>query len=133
MELTSNLSLKKPEATDPFKRIDFNANADKIDGLAVDVICGLIESPADQDYPLVKIPYAGKINSINLKSSTGTATCYFKINDTIMGDGISLSSEEASVEYTSSNTFAASDKLSLMVSGNASAEDLEFNIWYART
>ena len=133
MELTSNLSLKKPEATDPFKRIDFNTNADKIDGLAVEYFSGLIPAPEDTDYPLLKIPYAGIVNSITLKSSTGTATCYFKINDTIMGDGISLSTEETTVEYTSSNAFAASDKWSLMVSGNSSAENLEFNIWYART
>jgi hypothetical protein len=114
------------------KTIDAGSNT--ISGVK-DFITGLIESPADQDYMILRnAPFGGTINKITTKSSSGTCTLTGYVGATALeGTANSVSSSEQEQSHSSSNTFSSGDDIKLTVSSNSSCEDLEFTVEFTRS
>jgi len=99
-----------------------------------DFISGLIESPSNGDYVVLRnAPFAGTITSITTKSSDGTCTLTGYINSTALGGSAnSVSDSEEEQEHSSNNTFAAGDDIKITVSSNSSCANMEFTVKYKR-
>jgi nicotinate-nucleotide pyrophosphorylase len=95
---------------------------------------GMIETPEDKEYTLeLSVPFAGTINSLAVQTASGT--CEVTVNiDGVNVDGFDLSASDtvASIEASGANVFAAESVITLVVSSNSSAADLQFTIQYTR-
>lgn len=111
-----------------------DANIRKTTSVITEFVSGLIESPANGDYVILRqAPFAGTITSVTTKSSSGTCTLTGYVNSTALGGTAnSVSSTEQEQSHSSSNTFAAGDDIKITVSSNSSCEDMEFTIKYTR-
>lgn len=103
--------------------------------ITADFISGHIETPDDKTYYLVNdVPYAGYIDSVTTQATSGTCTATVEINGTPLGGTAnSVSSSEQTQSHVSSNTFVASDVITLVVSSNASTADMRFTLNIVRT
>lgn len=99
-----------------------------------DFISGLIESPSNGDYVVLRnAPFAGTITSITTKSSDGTCTLTGYINSTALGGSAnSVSDSEQEKVHSSNNTFAAGDDIKITVSSNSDCVNIEFTIKFTR-
>lgn len=102
--------------------------------IITDFISGLIESPSNGDYVVLRnAPFAGTITSITTKSSAGTCTLTGYINSTALGGSAnSVSASEQEQAHSSNNTFAAGDDIKITVSSNSSCANMEFTVKYRR-
>lgn len=102
--------------------------------IITDFISGLIESPSNGDYVVLRnAPFAGTITSITTKSSAGTCTLTGYINSTALGGSAnSVSASEQEQVHSSNNTFAAGDDIKITVSANSSCKNIEFTIKFTR-
>jgi hypothetical protein len=111
-----------------------NANLLENTDTITDFISGLIESPADGDYVILRnAPYGGTITALTTKSSSGTCTLTGYVNTTALGGTAnSVSSTEDAQAHASSNTFVAGDDIKITVSSNSSCADMEFTMKFTR-
>lgn len=100
----------------------------------VDMIGGVFLTPSNRTYLLVvNSAYAGTINSVTTKCTSGTCTLTAKINGTALGGTAnSVSSTEETQTHSSGNAFVAGDDIQITVSSNSSCADLTFNIKVTR-
>lgn len=98
-----------------------------------DMITGVIEYPQNKTYRLPNLPYVMQIDSVTTRSSTGTCTFTVRINSTPLGGSAnSVSTTEQTQTHSSNNVTAVGDDIEIVVSANASCEDLSFTIKYLR-
>jgi hypothetical protein len=102
--------------------------------IITDFISGLIESPSNGDYVVLRnAPFAGTIASVTTKSSAGTCTLTGYINSTALGGSAnSVSASEQEQVHSSNNTFAAGDDIKITVSSNSACVNMEFTVKYMR-
>ena len=102
--------------------------------LAVNSWSGILLLPANQTYKLViKIPFAGVINSVTTMCASGSATATFKINTTALGGTANaISTSEQSQNHASDNAFSVGDDIQVTISSNSSCVDASFSIVYTR-
>lgn len=94
-----------------------------------------VEGPTNKTYTLIyQCPFAGTITTTKTISASGTATATFKVNTTALGGAAnSVSSAGDSVTQSTSNTFAAGDKIVVTISANSSCVDFSGVVIYTRT
>jgi hypothetical protein len=99
------------------------------------VLDDLVATAADTDYVIwYDAPYAGTVNTVRTKTSSGTCTVTGKINTTALGGTANSASTVAQEKnHTSSNTFVKGDVLKYTVSGNAAALNLAVTFYCTRT
>lgn len=92
---------------------------------------GLIQTPANKAYTVcLKLPYAAKINFFAVQTGSGSCTVDLTV------DGVSVQQLAAGAAYNSATpsvSVAANSKLAVVVSANATAIDLAFEIQMVRT
>ncbi len=93
---------------------------------------GLILVAANQAYILVlKCTKARTITEVTMKSTSGTCTAALTIDGVALGGGAnSVTSSEASVAHTSANFLDVGQTLTLTISANSSALNVNFSIAY---
>ena len=101
----------------------------------IDAMSYFIETVADKTYKIVvKIPFAGTINSITTICASGTCTLTGEVNNTALGGTAnSVSSSESEQTHSSANTFAVGDDIQITISSNSSCVDMSFTIKFTRT
>lgn len=107
----------------------------QLDALKVSSYSGMIESPTDKSFTLdLYAASAATINSLKVITVSGTCTVAVKINGTsVTGiSAVSASSTIATGTASAANTVAVGDKITLVVSSNSSAADLQFTVKYTR-
>ncbi len=103
--------------------------------LKVEAYAGMIETPEDKTYIIdLYSAVAGTINTLKIKTVSGTCTAAVKINGTsVTGiSAVSVTSTIATGTASAANTFAVGDTITLVISSNAASVDLQFTIKYIR-
>jgi hypothetical protein len=102
--------------------------------LITDFISGLIASPANGDYVILRnAPYAGTITALTTKSSSGTCTLTGYVNTTALGGSANtVDTDEEAQAHSSANTFSAGDDIKITVSSNSSCANMEFTMKFTR-
>lgn len=135
MATTPNLGLDKPDVGSTGWGTDVNDNWDTIDGLAIEAITGLIESPSNKGYTLdLSAAYDYSIVSLTIQTASGTCTAKLTINGTDVTSisSVSVSSSETTATATAANSVAAGDTVKLIISSASSPADLQFTVKLAR-
>lgn len=94
-------------------------------------LSGFIETPSDKTYVLMLYAkQAFTINNITIKTTSGTCTAAVQIDGVNVTSlsGLSVTSVEQTVNATGANSVVAGNTISLVISSNASAADLQFTI-----
>lgn len=92
-----------------------------------------ITTVVNQDYMLVRIPFACTIVSTTTICTSGTCTVVTKINTTAVTSlSNSASSSEVTTTATGANTFAANDDIRITVSANSACVNLSVTIAFTR-
>lgn len=95
-----------------------------------------VEVPTNKSYTIMAAAKVnGTVNNFTVKTSAGTCTLAIAKNGTnITGLGaIAVTSTVQTVNATALNTFVVGDKLTMTVSANAAAANLEFSLKYTQT
>lgn len=97
-------------------------------------LSGDVPDPQNGDYVVNFImPFSGTIDQTEVKLDSGTCTVTVKINgSSIGGSAHSATSSISTIARSSSNTFAAGDKISFTVSSFSSAVNLAYNFRFRR-
>lgn len=110
-------------------------NTADLTALKVGGYSGHIEAGSDKSYFVdVAVPFAGTVNTLKIKTVSGTATAAVKINGTsVTGiSAVSVTSTIATGTATAANTFVAGDIITLVLSSSSSPVDLAYTIKYTR-
>ena len=93
-------------------------------------IGGLIESPQDKIYPLYQATVPSTIQSLRLKTFSGTCTVDIQINDvSVLGlSALTVTSTSQLVTATSLNVVGVGDRVTLVVTEDMSPADLEYTL-----
>lgn len=95
----------------------------------VEQTTGFIETGSDKTYVLdAYAAYAYTINTLKIKTASGTATAALKINGTnVTGiSAVSISSTIATGTASAANSVAVGDRVTLVLSSSSSPTDIEF-------
>ena len=93
-----------------------------------------IELPDDQDYLFSSLGITGTITSVVTECVSGSCTLTVLIGSTALGGSSnSVSTTRATEAHTSNNAIAATDDLTIRVSGNSSCEGLSVTIKGSQT
>lgn len=109
-------------------------NMENATSIIFDFLSVGLESPINKTYNIVNnIPYDGYIFSVTTKASSGTATATVKINNVPLGGGPnSVSVAEQTVLHSTNRMFLPGDDLTLEISNNAAATDVNATIIFLR-
>jgi hypothetical protein len=91
---------------------------------------GFIESPKDKTYPLFQPTESYVIQSLRIKTVSGTCTAAIQIGGvSVTGlSAVAVTSTPQLVNATALNTVAIGDRATMVISANSSAVDLEFTM-----
>jgi hypothetical protein len=106
-----------------------------LSGVTVDSINGFIEAAKDKTYILDQYaPTAYTINSLVIKTVSGTCTAAIKIDGTSVTSisAVSVTSSESTANATGANAVSAGNTVTLVISSNSAAADLSFTLRITR-
>lgn len=116
---------------------DLAVDGTKLDGLATESVSFSLETGVNKTIVLdSSATYARDIVRLkNLKTASGTITAAIQIGGTNVTSlsSLSVTSTPQSPDATGANSVAVGDRITLVLSSNSSAADIEFTMEYIRT
>lgn len=83
-----------------------------------------VETPEDQDYTFIlSIPFTCTYSQIRAICGSGTCTVQMKVNDSLVGSAVNVSSTLATQSI--SQSISVNDKIQINVSSTSSVSELE--------
>jgi hypothetical protein len=107
--------------------------ASTIVSMLTDFITGMVELAEDKQYPvLINAPFAGTIQTISTRCSSGTVDLRVYIDGGLLDSASSVTTSLDTVVPTTNNVFVDGSDITLELLNNADAEDVQFTITYTR-
>jgi len=127
----SDVGLSNVDNTSDLSKPISTATQTALDGkLGAVPIGGFIESPKDKTYPIIQPTQSYVIQSLRIKTLSGTCTVAIQIDDvSVTGLGaVAVTSSSQLISATALNAISSGNRVTLVISANATAVDLEFTL-----